>query len=175
MTNRFDTIDLHLNSHPEQQHPTIPSQDLDAIEAEEHARSQARAQAELHEAESSKETKERLNNPTSSDKPPSYSVCTSTGAETHIRAQSQDEGESSTWADLPPPYSARASTPDAATQHADDGYNPVRMEGDDKKEGFREWWRRQRMDHLHLHGAAALIDAVGQGALYAAVFMLNSS
>ncbi|KAF4540149.1 General transcription factor II-I repeat domain-containing protein 2B [Lasiodiplodia theobromae] len=69
----------------------------------------------------------------------------------------------------PSTSSKRASSPCPSTtstdsarrrREADDGYNPIQYEYE-KKGGFKDWWRRQRLDNPH--GAAALIEAIGQG------------
>ncbi|OJD37504.1 uncharacterized protein BKCO1_7000182 [Diplodia corticola] len=91
----------------------------------------------------------------------------------HIIADARARGEARAAAKYPSASSKRASSPCPSTtshrstdsarrrREAEDGYNPIQYEYE-KKGGFRDWWRRQMLD-MSPHGAAALVEAVGQG------------
>lgn len=96
-----------------------------------------------------------------------------------IIADAQARGEARAASKYPSTSSKRASSPCPSTtstdsarrrREADDGYNPIQYEYE-KKGWFKDWWRRQRLDNPH--GAAALIEAIGQGFTYALISILN--
>lgn len=96
-----------------------------------------------------------------------------------IISDARARGEVRAASKYPSTSSKRASSPCPSTasndsarrrREADDGYNPIQYEYE-KKGGFKDWWRRQRLDNPH--GAAALIEAIGQGFTYALISILN--